>query len=143
MFGKNFLKNDGWRPRSNISMAWTRLVYPRAYTVEFWEKQLSCLDEAERAVREKIRDAEERDKKLLKIDAVRLTPLFMILTGYDRYYPSDEKGREAMKEKFFTAAEKLGVKHYREGAKSSLKDFADILENKTENTWGIFYEDRQ
>lgn len=143
MFGKNFLKNDKWRPRSNISVAWTRLVYPRAYTTKFWEKQLNILDEAERAVKESVTAAEEREKALLKIEAVRLTPLFMILTGYDKYYPSDKEGKAAMKGKFFAAAEKLGVKHYREGAKSSLKDFADVLENKTQNTWGIFYEDRQ
>lgn len=139
MFSSDYEEGD-LIPRSNISMAWTRLVNPALYSVNFWKTQFALLDAAlEKA--EQTAGKDERSEIVKRIKRVRLTPLFMALTGGK--YPESRAEKERFTREFFDTAEELGVRHYREGKRSSLTDLKDILEGRAENVWGIFYEDRK
>ena len=142
IFAEDFMRNDPWKPRSNISQAWTRLAYPKLYTADFWQAQMDTLARAQKNIEEANVSADEKRLLLRAVDRIRLTPLFTFLVGYDKYVPNDSSGKEKFMNEFLALAQKLGVRHYREGNRSSLQNLKDIIQSKTQNSWGIFYEDR-
>lgn len=99
------------RPSTRINGV--TLLNEKLYSKEFWEKQLRLLDKAIDCVQKS--SLGNKDKLILKILEIKLTPLYMVAMKYNEYYGENETKRQLFLKEFFDICERVGLREYKEG----------------------------
>lgn len=93
-----------------INQAKDNPLFAKWYPISFWREQFALIEKMYAVANEL--SGVEREKMILKIDRIKLTPLFTILSKFDDYNFDDDTtwNKSEMMREFFVLCEKLGVK---------------------------------
>ena len=102
--------------RPDLGTYTEEVLNPKYWSANFWNAQFTVLDKAIEAIEKSKHTPEWKTTLKNRVEAVRITPQYMVAMKYNEYYVNDMLGRKAFLDSFFGNLSSLGIVLYRENA---------------------------